>query len=153
MPAFAEFEEDCSRSWYVGGGAAMVLPQGGSSMRRAGGAVFRAGYYLNEDLAIEGEAGPVENLAWLGASALWHWQGAAIYGDYFGYSRFDPFFTIGAAGFVGSRPGQVGPRAGVGAFYHLTDNWSLRGDATVLLGLDREVEADYTLSLGVQYSF
>lgn len=145
--------EDTSCSWYAGGSAAIVLPQGGSQMRRAGGALVRGGCYLNDDLALEGEVGALEDMAEMGLSALWHWQGAAIYGDYFGYSRIDPFFTLGAVGFVGGSRGQVGPRAGAGAFYHLTDSWSLRGDASAILGLDGETEVDYALSLGLQYSF
>ena len=56
-------------------------------------------------------------------------------------------------GLVGDGLGQVGPKAGVGAFWHLTDNWSLRADADATLGLDSCVAMLYSLSIGVQYAF
>ena len=146
-----------STTWaetYVGASGTLLLPQGGSRLHRVGGASVRGGYYLTEDLAVEGEAAWLEDVAGLAAGALWHWQGASLYGDLFGYSRFDPFFTVGAKGWIGRRgAGQVGPKAGLGAFYHLTDNWSLRAEADATLGLDVETEVDYTVSAGVQYSF
>ena len=85
--------------------------------------------------------------------ALWHLQGWSLYGDLFGYSRFDPFFTAGARGWIGGSGGRVGPAAGVGTFWHLPDEWSLRFDAAATLGLDTETEVVYSLSAGVQRSF
>lgn len=136
--------EECgyNRS-YVGLAGAVTLPQGGSRMHRVGGATLRGGYYIDEFLAVEGETAWLENFAGLAVDVLWHW---------WGYERFDPFFTVGARGWIGAR-GQVGPKAGVGAFYHLTDEWSFRVDADATLGLDTDVEVDYSLSVGLQYSF
>lgn len=148
---FAE-EERTDGGWFVGAAGQLALPQGGSTMHRVGGACLRGGFYLTEDWAVEGEAAWLEDLAGLSVDALGHLQGWSFYGDLFGYSRFDPFVTLGAKGWLG-REGQVGPKVGVGAFYHLTDNWALRADADAVLGLDTQVEVDYTLSLGVQYSF
>ena len=143
--AEAEFEdESCElERWYVGSSATVTLPQGGSRLRRVGGAALRGGYYLDEFWAVEGEASWLEDSAGLAADVLWHW---------WGYERLDPFFTAGARGWVG-RSGQVGPKVGVGSFYHLSDSWSLRFDADATLGLDTRRSVDYTLSLGVQYSF
>ena len=150
----AEAEEtDGADDWYAGASASLVLPQGGAHVRRLGGAGFRVGRYLGEDWAIEGDAAWLEDAAGLSVDALWHLQGWSAYGDLFGYSRFDPFLTGGVKGWVGRSCGQVGPRLGLGAFYHLTDSWSLRGDADATLGLDTACEMVYTLSLGVQYSF
>ena len=138
---------------YVGVSAAMVLPQGGSSMRRLGGGALRTGWYLGEFWAVEGEAAWLEDMAGLGIDALWHIQSWSLYGDLFGYSRFDPFLTAGARGWIGDGSGQVGPAAGIGTFWHLTDNWSLRFDAVATLGLDSDAEVVHTLSIGVQRSF
>lgn len=149
-----EAEEACGTSCgYVGASAGIVLPQGGSSMRRLGGGALRAGWYLGEFWALEGDASWLENAAGLGVDALWHLQGWSLYGDLFGFSRFDPFLTAGARGWIGGGSGQVGPAAGVGAFLHLTDEWSLRFDAVATLGLDSRVEVVHTLSFGVQRSF
>jgi len=143
-PVPDELEEDGEFDrWFVGVNGTLFLPQGGSKMRRLGGASLRVGYYVSEFWAIEGEAAWLENVAGLSADALWHW---------WGYERFDPFFTFGAKGWIG-RAGQVGPKVGIGAFYHLTDAWSLRGDADATLGLDTACEVDYSLSVGVQRSF
>lgn len=149
---FAAEDEEVDR-WYVGASASMMLPQGGSRMHHIGGAALRGGYYINEDWAVEGEAAWLEDAAGLCVDTLWHLQGCEFYGNLFGYSRFDPFVTFGVKGWIARDCGQVGPKAGIGAFYHLTDNWSLRADADATLGLDTACEMLYSLSLGVQYSF
>ena len=142
-----------SAETYVGLSGSVTLPQGGSRMHRVGGAAIRGGTYLTEDWAVEGEVAWLENFAGLGAQALGHFQGWGLYGDLFGYSRFDPFVTLGAKGWVGDGCGQVGPKAGLGAFYHLTDSWSLRADADATLGLETNCEMLYSISAGFQYAF
>lgn len=149
----AEEETSEASGGYVGAAATIVLPQGGSSMRRLGGGTLRAGWYFGEFWAIEGDAAWLENMAGLGVDALWHIQGWRPYGDLFGYSRFDPFLTAGARGWVGDGSGQVGPAVGIGTFWHLTDDWSLRFDAVATLGLDSRVEVVHAISIGVQRSF
>jgi len=138
--------------FYIGAAAALTLPQGGSRLHRVGGAALRGGCYLTENWALEAEAAWLEDFAGLSAQALGHLQGLSLYGDLFGYSRFDPFVTVGARGWIG-REGQVGPKASAGAFYHLTDEWALRFDADATLGLESRCEVDYTLAVGVQYAF
>jgi hypothetical protein len=133
--------EDCG--FYAGAGASLILPQGGGDLRRLAGATARAGWYVTEFWAVECEAAMMENNAQLGLSALWHW---------WGYEQFDPFFRFGAKGLIG-RCDELGPMAGVGAFYHLTDNLSLRFDADAVLGLEGANEAVYQLGVGVQWSF
>lgn len=142
-----------SAETYVGLSGSVTLPQGGSRMHRVGGAAIRGGTYLTEDWAVEGEVAWLENFAGLGVQALGHLQGWGLYGDLFGYSRFDPFMTLGAKGWVGDGCGQVGPKAGLGAFYHLTDSWSLRADADATLGLETNCEMLYSISAGFQYAF
>jgi len=148
---------DCEESdfdrWSVGVSAAMTLPQGGSRMRTLGGAALRTSRYLTENLAAEGEVAWLEDCAGLGVAALWHLQGLDFYSRYFGYSRFDPFLSIGAKGWIGRSQGQVGPKAAIGAFYHLTDSLALRADADATLGLDTDCEMVYGIAVGVQYSF
>ena len=139
--------------WYAGLAGQVMLPQGGSRMHHVGGAAIRGGYYFTEDLAFEGEAAWLEDAAGLSAAFLGHFQGWSTYGDLFGYSRFDPFVTLGVRGWAGHGGGQVGPKAGLGAFYHLTDEWALRADADATLGLETNCEMLYSLSVGVQYSF
>ena len=142
-----------SAETYVGLSGSVTLPQGGSRMHRVGGAAIRGGTYLTEDWAVEGEVAWLENFAGLGVQALGHFQGWGLYSDLFGYSRFDPFMTLGAKGWVGDGCGQVGPKAGLGAFYHLTDSWSLRADADATLGLETNCEMLYSISAGFQYAF
>ncbi len=142
-----------SAETYVGLSGSVTLPQGGSRMHRVGGAAIRGGTYLTEDWAVEGEVAWLENFAGLGVQALGHFQGWGLYSDLFGYSRFDPFVTLGAKGWVGDGCGQVGPKAGLGAFYHLTDSWSLRADADATLGLETNCEMLYSISAGFQYAF
>ena len=128
--------------WSVGIVGQMAFPQGGSKMSRRTGSGVRLGYYVTEMLAIEGEATWMENSAGLALKGLWHW---------WGYEQLDPFFTFGARGWI--HDGQVGPCAGVGAFYHLDDYWSIRFEADATLGLDTDCEMIYSLGVGVQRTF
>ena len=128
-----------------------VLPQGGSRMRRLGGGAARAGRYLTDSLALECEAAWLEDSAALAARAVWHLHGWEEFDMLFGYERFDPFLSAGARGWM--HDGQVGPSAGLGAFYYLTDDWALRFDAEATLGLDTRVETVYSISAGIQYFF
>lgn len=139
---------------YVGAAGALVLPQGGSELRRVGGAAVRGGAYLSDFWALEGEAAWLEDSVGLAVSALVHVQAWPVYGDLFGYSSFDPFVTAGACGWLdGCGSGQVGPQLGLGAFWHLDDHWSLRADASATLGVETDVEVVYSLAVGVQYGF
>ena len=142
--AFSDVEECAMNRWYAGAQATMVLPGGDSDLRRLGGAAVRLGYYFAEFWAAEAEIASVENYAGLSADVLWHW---------WGYERFDPFFTFGVKGWIGHGDDRFGPKLGTGCFYHLTDSWSLRFDADFTLGLETETETVYTVSAGFQYSF
>ena len=141
-PAVEDEDDDYELDrWYVGASATLVMPQGGGDMRRLGGATARVGYYVTEALAVEADAAWLEDCAGLGVQGLWH---------LWGYERFDPFVTFGARGWI---DGDLGPVAGLGAFYHLTDNWSLRADAQATLGIDSDCDMVYSLGAGVQYTF
>ena len=150
--AHAAEEEESSLGAYIGAAGALTLPQGGSRLGRAGGAVARAGVCMSECWAIEASAGQLERYTALGAGALVHFYALDLYDRFFGYSRFDPFFMLGGGGWVGGFR-QYGPLAGIGTFWHLDDNWSVRVDASAMLGLDGECEMLYSVSAGLQYSF
>jgi hypothetical protein len=139
-----DYDEACSEfdRFYVGAVATGTLPQGGSKISPRAGAAVRAGCYLAEMWAIEGEAGFADDHLAFAAKALWHW---------WGYERLDPFFTFGARGWT--HDGNVGPSGGLGAFYHMTESLSLRFDADATLGLDTDVEMIYSLAFGLQLSF
>ena len=147
----ASAEEPAESGWYAGGAAQLVLPQGGSRMRRLGGGAARAGRYLTDSLALECEAAWLEDSAALAARAVWHLHGWEEFDMLFGYERLDPFLSAGARGWM--HDGQVGPSAGLGGFYYLTDDWALRFDAEATLGLDTRVETVYSISAGIQYFF
>ena len=147
----ASAEEPAESGWYAGGAAQLVLPQGGSRMRRLGGGAARAGRYITDSLALECEAAWLEDSAALAARAVWHLHGWEEFDMLFGYERLDPFLSAGARGWM--HDGQVGPSAGLGAFYYLTDDWALRFDAEATLGLDTRVETVYSISAGIQWFF
>ena len=126
---------------YVGAQGSVLVPQGGARTRRQGGGVARAGYYVDDFLSVEAAASFLEEGAGLSLRGLWHW---------WGYEKFDPFFTFGANGWI---EGDAGPSLGTGTFWHFDDNWSVRFDADATLGLDGETEMIYQLGLSVQYAF
>lgn len=138
----AEDEDDVFEldRWYAGAGATLVLPQGGGEMRRLGGATARFGYYVTEFWALDFAADWCEDHAAVSGGALWHW---------WGYERFDPFFTFGLRDWIET---DAGPYGGAGAFYHLDDHWSLRFDFSAMLGVENG-EMVYSLCAGIQRSW
>ena len=150
MCLFADADE-AGDEWYAGGAAQILMPQGGSSVGRLGGAAARGGRYFGRSFAVECEGAMLENSATLAARAVWHLNGWREFDMLFGCERFDPFLSAGAKGLI--HDGQVGPFAGIGAFFHLTDYWALRLDADAMLGLDTEAKMLYTVSLGIQRFF
>lgn len=127
--------------WYTGARAVAVIPQGGGEMRNLCGAGAYLGYYIDDFLTVEFSSAWLEDTAALSLKGLWHW---------WGYERFDPFFTFGASGWIN---GEVGPTLGWGAFWHLNDYWSIRFDADATYGLDDADEMVYSIALGLQWSF
>lgn len=139
---------------YIGAGAIAVMPQGGSKLRHRAGASANVGAYLNGTISAELEAGALEGQSMLAARSLFHIQGIwEEFGLLFGYERFDPFLSLGARGFIGGAKGDVGPSAGLGAMYYLTDDWALRFDADASVGLDSTPKGVYSVSAGIRYSF
>ena len=136
-------------SAYVGASGTLAFRQGGG---RLGGGDVRIGAYVSDNWALETDAGWHEDSAFLSMRGIMHLSAVEIYDRFFGYSRFDPFLMLGGGGWIGGFR-QYGPLAGAGAFWHLDDNWSVRVDASAMLGLDGECEMLYSLSAGLQYSF
>jgi hypothetical protein len=171
LPVAAEEEAgDCPPA-YLGASGGIFLPGNGSSLKRAAMASARGGWYLSDNLALELEGGCAPNAASsrggnatvtaFAARGLFHLTGIEEFDLLFGCERFDPFVTFGAAALFASRHvfaddshrTAIGPTAGVGAFYHLTDSWSLRFDATAAMAVDTPCGMCYGLSLGLQWSF
>lgn len=110
------------------------------------------GTELSENWSASASAGFGTRETMLQVDLLGHFSGLEFYDRYFGYSPFDPFLSLGAKGWIGSE-GAVGPKAGLGAFYHFSDNWSARGDADATLNVDGRENVLFSLSLGIQYTF
>lgn len=134
---------------YVGASGTLAFRQGGG---RVGGGDVRVGAYVSDCWALETDAGWHEDYAFLSMRGIMHLSALETYDRFFGYSRFDPFFMLGGGCWTGGFR-QCGPLAGMGAFWHLDDNWSVRVDASAMLGLDGECGMLYSVSAGLQYSF
>ena len=171
LPGVAEEESDGFPSAYLGASGGIFLPGNGSSLKRAAMASARGGWYLSDNLALELEGGCAPNAASsrggnatvtaFAARGLFHLTGIEEFDMLFGCERFDPFVTFGAAALFASRHAfadgshrtAIGPTAGVGAFYHLTDRWSLRFDATAAMAVDTPCGMAYGLAFGLQWNF
>ncbi len=157
-------------AWYVGAAGGMLLPGGGNSLRRAAEVSLRAGRYLDDFLAVELEGACAPNacsrdgngaLSGVAVRGLRHLSGFELYDNLFGCERFDPFVTFGAATRFGPRHAfadgshrtALGPVAGVGAFYHLTDSLDLRVDAQAMLCVDSPCGMLYSVVAGLQWNF
>ena len=156
LPAEEEVDDGVSYG-YVGAAGGMLLPGNGNSLKRAALVAARGGWYLDEYLAVEAEAlcaphasSDVGGTAVWGGSVqtLWHLSGWEAFDKLFGCERFAPFLTGGVQALCAPR--HV---VGFGAFYHLTDNWSLRAEARAALAVDSPCGMDYAILAGVQYSF
>lgn len=157
--------------WCVGAGGGVVLPGNGNALKCAAAVSVRGGYYLSETFAVEAEGFSAPNAAAKGRGTaavqgvtiggLAHFTSFTFYDRLFGSERFDPFLTFGVQSFFASKHvfadcshrTAVGPYAGIGAFYHLTDNLSLRADARAALCCDSPCGMMYGVQLGLQYSF
>jgi len=157
--------------WYAGAAGGLMLPGNGSTARRAAEVAVRGGYYFTETCALEGEAfaapyavsdrGGGATVAGGALRGLVHFTALDEFDKLFGSERFDPFATLGfAARFAshdvfaeGSHRTALGPQVGLGAFWHLTDAWSLRFDATAQLACDSPCGMIYGLGMGLQRSF
>ena len=156
--------------WYVGASGGLLLPGSGNSLARAAEATARAGFYATDALAweLEGACAPNAStraghdaLSGVGARGLFHLTGIEEVDLLFGCERFDPFVTFGAAARFGSRHAfadgshrtALGPTAGIGAFYHLTDRLDLRVDAQAMLGCDSPCGMLYSVCAGLQWNF
>lgn len=150
---FAAFYPNAGKAETAAGvSAQLMLPQGGADLRRRGGAVVRLAQSLDEDWALEGEAGVLEDSALFAARARWFWHGWNEFNQLFGYERLDPFFTLGVRGTLGG-DADFGPTAGLGALYYLSDHWAVRFDAEAGLALDGEAAMIYALGVGIEYAW
>ncbi len=170
LPASAAEAVDDISYGYVGTAGGMLLPGNGNSLKRAALVGARGGWYVDEYLALEAEAvcaphvssGAGGTTVWGGSvQALWHLSGWEAFDKLFGCERFAPFLTCGAQTLCatrhvfadGSHRTGIGPTVGIGAFYHLTDNVSLRAEARAALAVDSPCGMTYAILAGIQYSF
>ncbi len=155
---------------YVGASGGLLLPGNGNCLRRAAEVSVFAGCYTSDFLAweIEGTCAPNvssrfgnETLSGASVRGLFHLTGIEAFDRLFGCERFDPFVTFGAAALFCSQDvfaedshrASFGPTAGIGAFYHLTENLDLRCDARAMLGCDSPCGMLYSVVLGLQWNF
>lgn len=157
--------------WYLGGAVGALMPGGGASLDGAAAVSLRAGRYLTEYLALEleGWSAPSANCGHGGDAAiagvvlegLFHFAGFESFDKLFGCERLDPFATLGAGAVFADRHvfaddshrAAFGPTFGLGAFYHLTDSLSIRGDGRAMLACDTPAGVIFSAAVGLQYSF
>lgn len=142
-----------AQNWRVGWQASSMMPSGGADVKGGVGGGITAGCDITENFGLEADVVCHGHTLQFGAEGIWRWQGSSLYSDFFGYSRFDPFSSLGISCVVGRGGDQAGPKAGVGAYYHLDNNWSLRFDADAVLALAGRCEMVFSVSAGVVYSF
>lgn len=166
----ARAEEVSFDRGYLESAGGILLPGAGQSVRRAAEVQVRGGYYLTDVLALEGGlfcaphaatgvGGAVVAGGTLGA--LMHLTAMDEFDKLFGSERIDPFVTFGGGAHFASHPAYaddsrraaIGPMAGFGTFYHLTDTLSLRFDAQAFMGCGSPCCMSYALGMGLQWSF
>lgn len=154
-----------SPRWYVSPGVGIILPEGNQAIDDGLNLSLRLGYDLSEHWSAEGEFSWAPNMT---DNGRWRQKAQNIYGigldalyHFNRYNRFDPFLSAGWAVYMadrnvfseGDRSTFTGPRVGIGAMYHLTDNLSLRTDGRALMSVDKRHEMQYTIDAGIVYRF
>ena len=162
--------EEVPLPFYAGAGAGMLLPGNGNSLDRAALLEMRAGKYVDEFVALElsvcaspnASSGQGHTDVWgVSAQALWHMAGWEFFDKLFGCERFDPFLSGGVRMYGAthhvfaddSHRTGVGPTIGTGAFYHLSDEWSLRFDLNATMSVDTPCGMMYSAVAGLQRDF
>lgn len=158
-------EKDDTARWYVSPGVGMIFPAGNQPIDRGLNLSIRPGYDLSEHWSVEGEFSWAPNMA---DNSRWKHRNLAVWGvgldalyHFRRYERFDPFLSAGWAVYMADKSvfsdGRysclTGPRVGIGAMYHLTDNLSLRADARALMSVAQRNRMQYTVDAGVMYHF
>jgi len=174
-PVAASQEDEGEGRFYVEGAVGGMRlhrparPEPGSRLRGVSPAVvLRLGYdFADSPWSLEGfgtaafarsnKAGAGRNtILGGGAEALWHFDR---------YAKFDPFLAVGAGVYGGGRRHQGGVwqnghnttaavQAGVGAYYHLDEHCSLRGDIRYHVAVDFDDFVSFTTAdIGLAYAF
>ena len=129
-------------SVYTEASVGALMPGGGRRFERSALWSLRAGASLSDSWNAEAEFGEGRVNA-VSARALWR---------PIGYERFDPFLSLGAAGF-GNSSWTGGPEFGIGFFYYLGDRLSLRADLRSALALDGSVGSVSSALVSVGWTF
>ncbi len=132
-------------AFYVGSSVGAFMPDGAARPRNATQVAARAGWYSSDTLAWEASLGSnlrgkAGNVAAGSLGLLWHW---------WGFERFDPFFTCG----IGFARRSFGPGGGVGAFWHMTERASLRFGYGMVLDAADGCAPLHSIEAGIQFSF
>ena len=158
-------------AWYTGVSGGWLLPGCGNTLSRAGEVSFRVGRSFGDEVCaweLDAACAPTvgthdghEALTGLASRGLYHLNGFEEFDRLFGCERFDPFVSAGGALRFGARHAfadrshrtALGPTVGLGAFYHLTDNLSLRFDMQAMLAVDSPCGLLCSAGLGLQWTF
>ncbi len=127
---------------YVEASAGALMPGGGRDFRRSALWSVRAGASVSDWCNLEAEFGEGRVNA---ASARGLWRPI-------GYEQFDPFVSLGAAGF-GNSSWCAGPEFGIGFFWYLGDRLSLRADLRTAIVLDGAVGPVSSALVGIGWTF
>lgn len=169
-PVEASSEDGNEGRWYLGGGVGGLRvhraanPKPGTNLRGVQPyLILRLGYdFADSPWSVEGFGmlGRTNTKAGKGNSAIYGLGAEALY-HFDRFARFDPFLAAGL-GLYGGGHGPVWQngddtnlfvQAGVGAFYHLNENLSLRGDLRYHVALEHAYMAFSTADIGLTYSF
>ncbi len=169
-PVAASNEDENEGRFYVGAGVggmrlhSAASPKPGSGLRGVQPyIILRLGYdFADSPWSIEGfgsfgktkksgdSSDTANTIFGIGAEGLYHFDR---------YAKFDPFLAGGLSFYSGSSAplwqdadrSHFFVQAGVGAFYHLSENCSLRGDLRYHVGLTNDFISFTTADVGLTY--
>jgi hypothetical protein len=127
---------------YTEASVGALMPGGSRDFDRSALWSLRAGVSVSDWWNAEAEFGEGRVNA-ASARALWR---------PIGYEQFDPFVSVGAAGF-GNSSWCAGPEFGIGFFWYLGDRLSLRADFRSAIALEGAVGPVSSVLVGIGWTF
>lgn len=163
-------EDESEGAFYVEVGAGVSKthrngqPKPGTRQRGAAPyVILRLGYdFADSPLSLEafGQLGQ-SKVAGGGSKITLAGAGADLLLHFDRYATFDPFLSLGASFFSGNKAptwhdqerSHLFAQVGLGAFWHFSENFSLRGDYRYHVGLTDEFVSFSTVDVGLTYFF
>jgi len=144
--------------WSVSPGAGILFVEGGQPVEGGAGAALALGYDVGEFWTAEVGVSWVPYVKGAGNAHIYGASGEMLY-HLDSYTSFIPYLAFGVGYYgaddrvfrKGNARGMAGPRAGLGAMYHLTEEIAFRADVRAFMAADAGCQMVYLGTVGMSF--